>query len=84
MCQVELSARSGFVPLVATERLTLLHPDVLWHHRNNLAPFMLKRAVLIRWISPVNKSVVSIWQFCCCVIAPLNVFCLVGFFLDRV
>ena len=57
MCQGELSARSGFVPLVATERLTLLHPDVLWHHRNNLDPFMFKRAVLIRWISPVNKSV---------------------------
>ena len=57
MFQGELVPRSGFVPLVAAERLTLLHPDVLGHHRNNLDPFMLKRALLTRWISPVNKSV---------------------------
>ena len=38
MCQGELIPRSGFVPLVATERLTLLHPDVLGHYPNKLAP----------------------------------------------
>ena len=57
MCRRELVPLSGFVPLVAAERLRLLHPAVLGHHRNNLAPFMWKRAVLIRRISPFNKSV---------------------------
>ena len=57
MCQRELVPRSGFVPLVAAERLTLLYPELPGHHRNKLAQFMLKRAVLIRWINPVNKSV---------------------------
>ena len=38
MCQGELTPRSGFVPLVANERLTLLHPDVLGRYSNKLAP----------------------------------------------
>ena len=38
MCTRELVPRSGFVPLVSTECLTLLHPDVLGRYPNKLAP----------------------------------------------